>query len=142
MNTFHYLMMITQSTFQRRVLELTAKEGLLPGQPKVLDFLKDNNGCEQKAIAKGCCLDPATVTGLLNRMETAGLISRSQQNGNRRSYHIYMTEKGKNLQKKTELIFEQNEALALKDIPPEEIEVYMKVLQKIYANLAKGETTI
>lgn len=39
MNTFHYLMMITQATFQKKVLDLTAREGLLPGQPKVLDIL-------------------------------------------------------------------------------------------------------
>ena len=142
MNSFHYLMMVTQSTFQRRVLDLTAKEGLLPGQPKVLDFLKDNDGCEQKAIARGCCLDPATVTGLLNRMETAGLITRSQQNGNRRSFHIYMTEKGKSLQEKTELIFDQCESLALKDVAPEEFDVYMKVLRKIYTNLTEGETAV
>lgn len=141
METFHYMLMVTQAEFQRKVLELTAKEGLLPGQPKILDFLKDHDGCEQKDIANGCRLDPATVTGLLNRMETAGLVTRNQKDGNRRSYQILMTSKGKKLQKKTDEIFEKCEALALNNITDTERELYMKLMYQIYENLQKGDKT-
>ncbi len=141
METFHYMLMVTQAEFQRKVLELTAKEGLLPGQPKILDFLKDHDGCEQKDIANGCRLDPATVTGLLNRMETAGLVTRNQKDGNRRSYQILMTSKGKKLQKKTDEIFEKCEALALNNITDKERELYMKLMYQIYENLQKGDKT-
>lgn len=139
METFHYMLMVTQAEFQRKVLDLTAQEGLLPGQPKILDFLKDNDGCEQKDIANGCRLDPATVTGLLNRMESAGLVTRNQKNGNRRSYQVRMTSKGKSLQKKTDEIFDRCEALALNNITVEEREIFMKLMYKILENLQEGD---
>ena len=67
--SFHYLLMATQSLFQRSVMAELNGSGLTAGQPKVLDYLGRHDGSVQKAIAAGCQIDPATLTGLLNRME-------------------------------------------------------------------------
>ena len=72
--SFHYLLMATQSLFQRSVMAELNGSGLTAGQPKVLDYLGRHDGSVQKAIAAGCQIDPATLTGLLNRMEEKCLI--------------------------------------------------------------------
>lgn len=134
-HSFHYLMMITNSVFQKKILDQAGKEGLMPGQPKILDFLKDHNDCEQKEIAQGCHLEPATVTGLLNRMAQAGLIERQQLHGNRRSFYIKLTPEGEAMQKTTEEIFRIHEETAFQHFSEEEQETFMHMLERIYQNL-------
>ena len=92
--SFHYLLMATQSLFQRSVMAELNGSGLTAGQPKVLDYLGRHDGSVQKAIAAGCQIDPATLTGLLNRMEEKGLIRRCNEDGTRQSLHVYLTEQG------------------------------------------------
>ena len=92
--SLHYLIMIVHSLFQKQVLAELSPLGLTAGQPKVLDYLGRHDGSVQKEIAVGCQIDPATLTGLLNRMEDKGMIERRSLSGNRRSFHIYLTELG------------------------------------------------
>lgn len=92
--SFHYLLMAAGALFQRGVMAKLAGTGLTAGQPKVLDYLGLHDGSVQKDIAAGCQIDPATLTGILNRMEEKGLIQRRTEQGNRRSFHVYLTEQG------------------------------------------------
>lgn len=92
--SFHYLIMAEHSTFQKELLSRLRDTGLTIGQPKILDYLKDHNGISQKEIAKGCHIEPGTLTTLLNRMEEAGLVERRMMHGNRRSLYVFLTEKG------------------------------------------------
>ena len=97
--SFHYLLAATAALFQRRVMTELLNRGLTSGQPKVLDYLGLHDGSMQKDIAAGCQIDPATLTGVLNRMEEKGLIQRRMLPGDRRSYHVYLTEQGWESQK-------------------------------------------
>ncbi|WP_130869108.1 MarR family winged helix-turn-helix transcriptional regulator [Intestinimonas massiliensis (ex Afouda et al. 2020)] len=97
--SFHYLLMAAQGLFQRAVMGELSKAGLTTGQPKVLDYLGLHDGSIQKQIAAGCQIDPATLTGLLGRMEEKGLIERRSQDGDRRSLYVYLTAEGWEKQK-------------------------------------------
>ena len=55
-----------------------AKIGLHRGQPKMLRFLGENDGCRQKDIADRFFLRAASVSGVLNTLEKQGLIERRQ----------------------------------------------------------------
>ena len=129
--SLHYLTMANQMLIQKRLLERVKASGLTLGQPKVLDYLKNHDGASQKEIAAGCFIEAGSLTSILNRMEEKGLIERRMLNGNRRTFHIFMTESGKKSQK-----LEIEEA-AWKDISPEEAEAFMKIYHKIYSNLSE-----
>lgn len=107
--SFHYLLMAVHSLFQRRVMDDLAQTGLTSGQPKVLDYLGLHDGSSQKAVAAGCRIDPATLTGLLGRMEEKGLIRRSFHDGDRRTQYVYLTELGKHRQSQVQEIFTRQE---------------------------------
>ena len=92
--SFHYLLLAAQGMFQRRILARLAGSGLTAGQPKVLNYLGLHNGSVQKSIALGCQIDPATLTGLLGRMEEKGLVERRAEGGDRRALHVYLTDFG------------------------------------------------
>lgn len=136
-DSFHYLSMINHMTIQKKLMEQLADTGLTLGQPKVLDYLKDHDGASQKEIAAGCLIEAGSLTSILNRMEEKGLIERKMLNGNRRTFHIFMTESGKKNQKLVEETFEKIEETALNNISEEEQKVFMEIFHRIYRNLAE-----
>ncbi len=134
--SLHYLTMANQMLIQKRLLEQLKDTGLTLGQPKVLDFLKDHDGASQKEIAAGCLIEAGSLTSILNRMEEKGLIERKMLNGNRRTFHIFMTEKGKENQKKVEQAFQKIEETAKEGISREELGQFMEIYHRIYRNLS------
>ena len=105
--SFHYLLAASAALFQRKVMAGLSDSGLTAGQPKVLDYLGLHDGSMQKDIAAGCQIDPATLTGLLNRMEEKGLIQRRVPPEDRRSFHVYLTEQGRDRQRLVRRTLEQ-----------------------------------
>lgn len=137
-NTLHYLIMANQMLVQKALLEQLKDTGLTIGQPKILDYLKDHDGSNQKEIAKACFLEAGSLTTILNKMEEKGLIERRILNGNRRSFHIFMTEEGKKKQQLMSQAFAKIEENALSGVSAEEYQQFFAVYEKIYANL-QGE---
>ena len=70
--SFHYLLMAVQATVHKKLLAGLGGTGLTSGQPKVLDFLGEEDGANQTAIARACYIEPASLTAVLK----AGLFSR------------------------------------------------------------------
>jgi len=137
--SFHYMIMINQALFQKKVLSSLMEIGLTPGQPKVLDYLGRHDGSMQKDIAYGCQIDPATLTGILARMEEKGLVERHLMNGNRRTSYVYLTENGRGKGKKVAEIFLELEEEIFKGIDKKEREQFMKVFYKICCNMTDPE---
>ena len=136
-DSFHYLSMANHMMVQKKLMEQLKDTGLTLGQPKVLDYLKDHDGASQKEIAAGCLIEAGYLTSILNRMEEKGLIERKMLNGNRRTFHIFMTESGKKNQKLVEETFEKIEETALNNVSEEEQKVFMEIFLRIYRNLAE-----
>lgn len=133
--SFHYLIMITNALFQKKVWKEFQQAGLTPGQPKVLDYLNVHNGCIQKEVATGCQIDPATLTGILTRMEAHDLIERRYESNNRRSCYIYLTEEGSEKQKLAETVFQKCESEVLRGLSEQEREQFLTVMVEICKNM-------
>ena len=116
-----------------------SEAGLTAGQPKVLDYLGLHNGSVQKAIAAGCQIDPATLTGILNRMEEKGLIYRQTENGNRRSLHVYLTDEGWEKQKLVRQTLETLTRDVLSDMTAEEQAALLDGLKKLCEKMCNTE---
>ena len=138
-DSLHYLIMANQMLVQRGLLERLKETGLTIGQPKVLDYLKEHDGSNQKEIARACFLEAGSLTSILKRMEEKGLVERRMLNGNRRSFHVFLTENGKKNQELVEEMFAEIEKDALDGISSEEFETFMEVYRKIYGNLLQAE---
>ncbi len=138
-DTLHYLIMANQMLVQKALLERLRDTGLTIGQPKILDYLKDHDGSSQKDIAKACFLEAGSLTTILNKMEEKGLIERRILNGNRRSFHIFMTDEGREKMQLIDRSFSEIEKKALSDVSDEELENFMSVYIKIYKNLTNKE---
>ncbi|MCM1508511.1 MAG: MarR family transcriptional regulator [Ruminococcus flavefaciens] len=139
MESLHYLLMKSHSVMQRKIYSEAQKIGLTSGQPKILDYLYDHEGSDQKTIAGYCEIEPATLGSILLRMEQKGLIERRQENGNRRSWFVYLTENGRNACEKMHDIFSRADEQASEGISSGEIEEIKRLLTKICRNLDRKD---
>lgn len=136
-HSLHYLLMATHAIFQKQVLAALRDTGMTAGQPKVLDHLHVHDGDSQKNIARGCHIEPGSLTTLLKGMEAKGLIARRNLNGNRKTSHIFMTDKGHAMNARTQDAFRRMEAQAWRGISAQEQAQFMATFAKIYDNLAE-----
>ena len=133
--SLHYLIMANQMLVQKSLMDQIKDTGLTIGQPKILDYLKEHDGSNQKEIARACFLEAGSLTTILNKMEEKGLIERRMLNGNRRSFHIFMTEEGKRKQQMVDKAFKEIEQKALSGILEEEYERFLNIYKRLYSNL-------
>lgn len=139
MESLHYLLMKSHSLMQKCICEEAQKIGLTSGQPKILDFLYDHEGSDQKTIAAYCEIEPATLVSILLRMEQKELIERRQKEGNRRSLYVYMTSKGKEAAERMHVIFEQYDEKAKLSMKQSESDDLKRMLTIVCDNLNKKE---
>lgn len=137
--SYHYLLMANQAILHKKLLAALKDTNLTLGQPKVLDFLKENDGANQKDIASGCHIEAASLTSILNRMEEKHMIERRMLNGNRRSFHIFLTDTGKELQLAVEQAFLNLEEESFRGISEEEKSCFLSTFLKIYENMTTKE---
>lgn len=131
------LHLLLLEAFLRSNRELTKKlpqAGLLPGQPKILEFLLTNDGCSQKEISEGCILDKSTVTSLLKRMEAAKLISKQTSATDQRSSIIYLTAEGRQKALWVQQELMNVDEAEFTDITLKERQQFLQTLEKIIKN--------
>lgn len=132
--SLHHLLMSCQMLLQKQLFARLSDTQLTLGQPKILEFLEHAEGCQQKEIAKACSIEPATVTTLLLNMENAGLIYRQMEEGNRRSLHVYLTEKGRMMMERTLSALQETVETAFRSPAPWQ-EDFRKNLEHIRENV-------
>lgn len=137
--SFHYLLMATHMTFQKKFLSSIKSYGLTVGQPKILDHLYYHNGISQKELAFGCHIEPASLTSLLNRMEKDKLIERRILNGNRRTFYIFLTDRGMEIAKQVTTAFLPLEEQIFDGISDEERSKFLETFWKLYKNITNEE---
>ena len=131
----HVLLLRAVHHCNKRITQRTARMPLLPGQPKILEYVAENNGCIAKDICRGCVLDKSTMTSLLARMEREGLLEKSGSPADRRAYHIFLTPRGEQAAGEVKKIFTETDEKAFRGIPAGERESFLSTLRKIIANL-------
>jgi len=104
----------------------------------VMLLLWQQNGQFQQQIADGISKDKATVTRLINGLETRNLIVRVPDKTDRRQKLIFLTNLGKQLEEDLILLSIENSKFAQEHIPAEEVQRCSDVLYQIYERLTQG----
>lgn len=91
----------TASTLLRESRRLFRPFGISEAQFNVLNVIGPTaGGLSQTQLSEQLVVDRSNVTGLVDRMETAGWVRRREVPGDRRSYRVVLTASGKRLWKK------------------------------------------
>lgn len=133
-SSLHLLLLEAFLRSNRELTKRLPEADLLPGQPKILEFLLAHADCNQKDISEGCILDKSTVTSLLKRMEAAALISKEANVNDQRSSLISLTELGKQKALWVQQTLCEIDEAELADITSEERRQFKQTLAKIIQN--------
>lgn len=112
-----------------------AKIGVTQGQPRLLHYLSENDGCIQKDICDRCDLEAATVTNILAAMEKAGAITRESDPEDRRVLRVYLTAKGRQTASRVLEIFATIEEECFRGFSERDRERTLEYLDRAYANM-------
>ena len=123
--------------FETRCHKNLQRYNLPPSQMDVLLYLKkhEEDTLTQRDLEIGLTLKNPTVTGLLNRLEEKGFITREQNLNDKRSKFIKMTDKSERVLEDAYLYIQELDAKMLNGISKEEKEQLFKHIYKILDNL-------
>ncbi len=134
--SLHFMLLKAEAALAKQLYQTLAEIELSPGQPKLLDYLCEHDGCIQKELASVCEVESATITRLLTRMESAGLIERRVSSSDKRSLSVFLTEKGRHAGTIVREKFAGIEAGAFAGLDGEHRKLFLELLCKIYNNLS------
>jgi len=106
---------------QHRILMHLARHEKLPSQKELADYLD---------------VTPAAVTGALKKIENDGYVERTLGQDNRYN-ELRITEKGRELVKKTRRLFCEVDSSMFEGFSDEELDIYISCLEKLQANIKK-----
>ncbi len=106
---------------------VTATQGM------VLNFLHDGDKITSKELGDRTMLDSATLTGVLDRLEKAGLIERLQHPSDRRAIIVALTDEGKSVANETYEEIERANEVFLKCLTQEE-QLNLRIMLKKVRN--------
>lgn len=115
--------------------------GIHPGQIPVLSVLKRQEGVSQREIADMLHIKPPTVTVTLQRLEKSGFVCRKPDPRDQRISRIFLTEKGRSMDKTFEQLIFKNEEILTRGFSEEEKDLLGQMLQRMVNNLME-ETTL
>lgn len=136
-HTFHYLIMAIQSMIHKELLTALSDTSLSMGQPKILDYLLEHDGSSQKDIAMGCYIEQPTLTVLLSRMESSGLVERRTKENNRRTLYVYLTSDGRKYGNRVKEEFARIEEVAFGGLSGDDKAMIERNINQLFENLKK-----
>lgn len=139
LDTIHHQLLLAFSRSNHAMTSRIRAFGLMPGQPKVLEFVVENEGCLQRDIARACAMDRATTTGLLARMEETGLVERRPKAGDRRALEVWLTDAGWAAAEHAAVCGAEVDAIAHANMTPNERETLSRLLARVIDNFAAEE---
>jgi DNA-binding MarR family transcriptional regulator len=89
-----------EARMQVAITERLREIGLSVPQCDVLTTLTEQEGVSQQVLARRLYVTKGNISGLLDRLETAGLVERRSTQADRRQYEIYLTPVGRDAAEK------------------------------------------
>jgi DNA-binding MarR family transcriptional regulator len=122
-----------KNNFKKNNITLTKE------QWSILGVLWQNDGCSQQTLANKTYRDKPSITRLIDNLEKENLVERRPDVKDRRLKKIFLTIKGKTIEKEVIKIANQTLLDATKGIDPKNLEIIRDTFLQIYENL---ETSI
>lgn len=124
------------SRLRRIVVDRALKPlGITRSQWWMLAFLSRRDGMKQGALAADLDLTKVAVGGLIDRMESTGLVERRSDQRDARVKRIYLTAKGKSLVNRIRSQVDAVESEILSTVTEEQLDVAAEALVNIKRQL-------
>jgi len=112
----------------RRLSTALGDLGLTPSEINALGNLADGQPRTTSQLGRAVGAKPATLTGVLDRLERRGLVTRAASPADRRATVITTTGEGRRVARRVRKAMTDLERRALADLPPEAVDAFRTVL--------------
>jgi MarR family transcriptional regulator, organic hydroperoxide resistance regulator len=126
-----------QTESRRLAKEQCARLGITATQLNVLKMLQAIGELSLSELSKRMAATNSTVTGIVDRMVTAGLVVREQSADDRRVWKIKPTAQGRALAKKIDIAPWEILRAALEALPEPELNALIATLAKVAQNVQR-----
>ena len=120
----------------RRLSSKLAGHNVTPPQWGVLVALWDQDGLSLSELARRSFFDGPTMTGIVDRLEKSGLVSRRRDSRDRRVISVYLTGEGRQLQAQLPSLSEEANREATAGLSAAETDQLLATLRRLIANLS------
>ncbi|MET3941823.1 DNA-binding MarR family transcriptional regulator [Paenibacillus sp. PvP094] len=124
------------SQMRRNYSESLRELNLYVGQDNLLYRLWMGDGVTQMQLCEHLKCEPPTVTNMVKSLEHNGFIYRKRDVQDARVMRIYLTEKGKELEKPVDQKWRQQQEKLLHSIPEEERLILRTLMQQMERNIS------
>ena len=136
----------TSTLLKKIARRFFARQGSSEAQFNLLMALKyyghregePNGPLTQNELSRMLLVDKSNITSLLDRMERDGLIRRNEVAGDRRSYHISLTDAGREAIDRIDPLYQEVVAGIMSAFTPEEEDELIRLTQKLRAALLES----
>ncbi|MCM3791109.1 MarR family winged helix-turn-helix transcriptional regulator [Domibacillus indicus] len=123
------------SQMRRDYSESLRELNLHVGQDKLLARLWLGDGITQMQLCEHLKCEPPTVTNMVKSLEQNGFIYRKRDEQDARVMRIFLTDKGKELEKPVDFKWKQQQEKLLHSISPEDLLLLRKLMKQMEKNL-------
>ena len=118
-------------------IALPEGSGLGRAQAAVLVYLGYHDGCSLTELSEGTGRRNAAITGLVDRMEAAELITRKKSYGDRRQRTVHLTDTGWKIREEVMADFRDFNSQLTRGLNEAEVAAVMKFLSNSVGNVQK-----
>lgn len=125
----------TNTKLKNALIQCFKPYDVTPEQWGILKRLWEQEGISPKCIAELTSKDQPTTVRILEKLENKGLLFREVNLDDNRSYLIFLTDKGRELESILVPLAEERLNDALTGIDKQDVQKLFQMLNKIYENL-------
>lgn len=130
-----YLVRQTHRAFTRSLQARIAPEGVSIGMWYFLRVLWLEDGISQRELSQRVGMMEPTTASALNNMERKGLVRRVRNRADRRIVNVFLTERGRALEKRLLPLAVEVNRVALRTLSSQELQSLHALLTKLRASL-------
>ena len=113
--------------------------GIHPGQENVLQVLLEDDGQPMTKLAMELKVKPPTVTKMVSRMATQGLVRRIASEADARSARVFLTDEGRARGIELKKRWKRLEQMTMRNVPEKDRSRLIKLLMSIESSLGGEE---
>lgn len=135
-----YLIFTAQQKLRTHLGNVMVRENVrvTPAQAGILFLLAEKDGRTMSELSRILSIDNSTLTGLVDRLEKAGLARRDASPNDRRASHVYISPEGVQEMKKARSIVGRVNREIADGFSPEELASFKKILRSFFHKFDAG----
>jgi DNA-binding MarR family transcriptional regulator len=135
-----YLIFTAQQKLRTHLGNVMMRENVrvTQAQAGILFLLAEKDGRTMSELSRILSIDNSTLTGLVDRLEKAGLARRDASPNDRRASHVYISPEGTREMKKARSIVGRVNREITDGFTPEELASFKKILRSFFHKFDTG----